>query len=250
MSLCSLGVNSFCGCPCHRAWGSVLQPECTCNCSSRQNYYVHTEIPLTSNSGTVTVTTNYDQLNKKIEYIDKYLEDIEKEGPFLNYDNLRYLISERDLLDARISKIEDRLREIDGWIGKQYCILSRDELTERILKLEKDNNTIFNSQTDIAQSVGTWNVLHTDMYKKIEKLEQHKNYQIDENRKLSRCMEEINEKLASLDTNSNMTSKDARKPYQCPACDGFGFQYIKKMDSATHDKMSCPACDCKGILWG
>lgn len=89
-------------------------------------------------------------------------------------------------LSMKLSRMESDLREfekqrVDPLIADMkefeadmfqakaaWCLLEK-----RIDKLEKDNNIIFSSQTEIAKSVGTWDALHTDMFKRIEKLEYH-----------------------------------------------------------------------------
>lgn len=104
-----------------------------------------------------------------------------------------------------------------------------------------------------------WISRNTEILKRIEKLETHKNYQIDENRKSSRRVDEIEErnkeylnKLAELSVKINKIRSECHvafeikneKPHKCPVCEGDGGTII----SGIIDEL-CRACEGTGILW-
>jgi hypothetical protein len=84
---------------------------------------------------------------------------------------------------------------------------------------------------------------------RLTSLETHKIAQIDENRKISRRVDELEEviRLLKEDIEDLQMFRHAKlnTPHKCPVCDGKGGFYI----SGTMDE-ECNACKGKGIVWG
>jgi len=76
------------------------------------------------------------------------------------------------------------------------------------------------------------------------RLEVHMNCQIDENRKISRRVDEAIEVLTEIQewiATFPHKQKSDKRPHRCPICDGFGI----------HDNAhQCRSCNGKGIVWG
>lgn len=102
----------------------------------------------------------------------------------------------------------------------------------------------------------------TDMYTElsIRVIAQHdfKLRQIDENRKISRRVDEIDETLKawnedfeyldSLKLNKRIKKLESRKPHKCPVCDGKGYCHSSGINIASGGQ--CQSCQGKGIVWG
>jgi len=76
---------------------------------------------------------------------------------------------------------------------------------------------------------------------RINKLEEHKIRQIDENRKVSKRMDELFKKFDFL---ANAAAKN-KKPHKCSMCNGIGGFYI----SGIMDE-ECSACEGSGLVLG
>ncbi len=94
-----------------------------------------------------------------------------------------------------------------------------------------------------------------DIVNRLEKLETNKNYQIDENRKISRRVDEISDFIDGLRDSFNHLSSlcTKRQPHKCPVCDGEGRTKCDpplRRENAVYFSMSCVACKETGIVWG
>lgn len=103
----------------------------------------------------------------------------------------------------------------------------------------------------------------TDMYKSLScsvaGFQDHKIRQIDENRKISKRMDELGTKFEYFMQNSSFNLNISvnepmpgelkpmvnKVPHKCPVCNGYGGTII----SGTIDEY-CHACEGKGIVWG
>ena len=103
-----------------------------------------------------------------------------------------------------------------------------------------------------------------------DKLENHRLFQIEENRKVSRKIDEFEERINKLENvkvifksttidSVNRRLKElessSRKPHKCPVCDGLCSKLITDRTSnapAEHYRKQnpCSACEGKGIIWG
>lgn len=70
---------------------------------------------------------------------------------------------------------------------------------------------------------------------RINKLEEHKNYPIDENRKVSKRVDELE-------------GKNNKKPYKCPVCNCDGWILDSYLSDAK--EIECHTCKGSGIIWG
>lgn len=85
-------------------------------------------------------------------------------------------------------------------------------------------------------------------------IEEHKNYQIDENRKVSRRLDELEKQI--LETRIQFIDKlgNEKKPHKCCVCEGTGnhsnqtprLMVLAKTQTGI---ICCEACDGKGVLW-
>lgn len=80
---------------------------------------------------------------------------------------------------------------------------------------------------------------HTDL---INNLVDHKIRQVDENRKLSRRIEEIADFCYR-------NWKHNKQPHKCPVCDGSG-RYKLATAQCNSDVIDCRSCEGTGIVWG
>lgn len=97
----------------------------------------------------------------------------------------------------------------------------------------------------------------TDHFKElqetIEELEQHKNYQIEENEKLSRRIDKLELLINALREkyNSMCAPSLKKEPHKCPVCDG---RRMKKNPLLTIKgeilNIDCGTCKGEGVLWG
>jgi len=102
-----------------------------------------------------------------------------------------------------------------------------------------------------------------ELRNRIEALHEHKLRQIDENRKISKKVDDLEEliyeekaKLRDLINMPNVAwSKYNKTPYQCPVCKGEGKIIINNGQVLTSYPLQyptkiCTSCEGKGIVWG
>lgn len=119
------------------------------------------------------------------------------------------------------------------------CYFNKDKnvspIVEKIQELEKLLN-------DFIKSANT----------RLEVLHNHKNYQIEENRKISKRVDELEEIIKRISEDDMRASKI---PHKCPICEGYGSKLITERTSvapADHYRKQnpCISCEGKGIVWG
>jgi hypothetical protein len=72
--------------------------------------------------------------------------------------------------------------------------------------------------------------------------------QVDENRKVSGRLDDLEERVKRLEEiYKNISYMKERIPYRCPICDGTG--YWKKIENHVACGGRCHSCDGKGIVW-
>jgi septal ring factor EnvC (AmiA/AmiB activator) len=101
------------------------------------------------------------------------------------------------------------------------------------------------------------NVIHDIL----DKLQDHKNRQIDENRKSSRRIDELESEIKELKRFQDVTHQqyqfiiNRKHPHKCPVCEGKGKLFPDKpevgmvWDLKTNNQV-CDPCEGKGIVWG
>lgn len=137
--------------------------------------------------------------------------------------------------------------EIENYIKEWRFIL--DEFGNKIIMLEEHIDKLhelINIEDRITAS---------DVLCRLTSLETHKNYQIDENRKVSKKIEELDEQLKFnievFKTNfSAIKSIQSEKFHKCPACSGEGIKKGEVLLSMPPQWPECRACEGKGIVWG
>jgi predicted nuclease with TOPRIM domain len=83
-------------------------------------------------------------------------------------------------------------------------------------------------------------------------IEDHKTRQLDENRKISHRVDELETEIKELKRFQDITHEqyklitDRKRPHKCPVCDGFG----KKLYLIAQESRLCDTCEGKGIVWG
>jgi hypothetical protein len=77
-------------------------------------------------------------------------------------------------------------------------------------------------------------------------LQEYHTRQIDENRKISRRVDELEELLKRI-TEDDIKAEIT--PYKCPVCEGKGFVFLIFSITDTRQE-ECRSCEGKGILWG
>lgn len=87
----------------------------------------------------------------------------------------------------------------------------------------------------------------------INKIEEHKIRQIDENRKISARVEDIEAAIYKIE--HSQKDHDHKIPHKCPVCEGRGIvatglkiEEVYGTDLKT--SKDCKSCEGKGILWG
>jgi hypothetical protein len=108
------------------------------------------------------------------------------------------------------------------------------------------NNGLKAEQQRIDKLESTVSILER-YTKTIGMLCDHKNYQIDENKKISRRVDELEKVFICFkqDFETSMEYMKAKHPHKCPICDG-----MRKFKVFGKDiEADCPACEGKGIVW-
>ncbi len=92
-------------------------------------------------------------------------------------------------------------------------------------------------------------ITSSDVLNRLTSLETRKNYQTEENRKVSKRLNEISNYIARFedDIHDLQVFKSAKlnTPHKCPICYGLGGTKI----SGTVDQR-CNSCEGKGVIWG
>lgn len=243
------------------------------------------------------IKANEEGLNKCFEWI----ENIEK----CRVDDVPVTFS---LLVKRIEEFENELTT------KKYMEQNLREACARIEKLEDNYDSKRDTRKDLNDSLSAIQndyknkieLLEThistvhdlvnmedritacDVLNRLTLLENHKNYQIDENRKVSRKFDEIESQLkrlegfihpdlilwARVDVTGRLEileklskrfeddihdlqvfkSAKVKLPHKCPVCNGSGEWELQSIDETIRNDnkrfKTCHSCEGKGVLWG
>ena len=165
-------------------------------------------------------------LNKCFEWIEK-LE--------ANYDFKRD--TRKDLNDSLSAiqddyknKIEKHEQEINSVIGQLEGLSDHIEKVHDLVNLED-------------------RVTASDVLNRLTSLETHKNYQTEENRKVSKRMNEFEKQI--LETRVQFIGELGNKkiPHKCPICEGKGkYQSLNPEPPYVLHNL-CETCEGKGIIW-
>ncbi len=90
--------------------------------------------------------------------------------------------------------------------------------------------------------------------KRIATLEQHKNYQIAENKKVSRFLDRLQSQFDEVCKNYDANRVIVhREPFKCPVCEGCGNDKGTRESNPNFEfcmkYASCHACKGKGMVW-
>lgn len=115
-------------------------------------------------------------------------------------------------------------------------------------------------------NINSPNYRFDELEEKIKSLQEHKIRQIDENRKISVRVDELNDEIHEIDANvqtlmdfmESIQSSYFKKPHKCPICLGIGKITIQNQPIFekggkyinTDSKNTCISCEGKGIVWG
>ena len=184
----------------------------------------------------------FSDIHKRVKEINKMSGCHDSEDK-----NVFYLVKQIQELEKRLNCIEHLIEHSHDGIEK--CFDKIEEVESLAKKYPPENR------------YGTLK----DILCRIEQLENHKNYQIDENRKSSKRIDDIikimvqadcklENDLIKLDISIKNVEKlfydelhrireRDKKPYKCPVCDGTGSAYFANIKD-------CHVCEGKGIIWG
>lgn len=150
-------------------------------------------------------------------------------------------------LNDRLLEAERTIAGIDGDMSFVPTFESIRDLDDRIKQI---NDWILDKQEFLKY-----------LDDRIDKLEEHKNRQIDENRKISRCFDEL-ERCIDV-TVEIYKNKASNKPHRCPVCEGkvkilidpstplSGFEgAFGQRDANGIYYRNCVSCEGSGIVWG
>lgn len=188
------------------------------------------------------------------------------------------MVEQMQRLEKEIEILKIRLTEHEDWTRKD-----EDSIYERLKKIDgrdkvqiEINRKVSDAINDLRERVSSleeqfklqdeYNCVMSETYSshqtRIENLESHKTMQIDENRKISRRVDEldkwvadhqkegeeygdiIEERIKDLEESYQglfHEVKVGRKPHRCPICKGTTF---------CEAGMCCAPCDGAGIVWG
>lgn len=165
------------------------------------------------------------------------LEDRITASDILNRLTLLEMSIHPDSTSPAISSLAERMRILEEFYNQQRNIISALETANG----ENSRQLIFIQEQD--KQGFSWHKGQIEaLAERIKSLEEHKNYQIDENRKVSKRMDVFEDDIHDLQV---FKSAKLNQPHKCPVCDGLGGTKI----SGTIDE-ECLSCKGRGIVWG
>lgn len=113
----------------------------------------------------------------------------------------------------------------------------------------------------LESQMKTSNEMYIELTKSLQVLHEHKIRQIDENMKVLRRLDEIENGLinrigilgTALQQLSDENHKLRKTPHKCPVCEGEGRITLKVplvTKTSTCYSINCVPCEGKGIIWG
>lgn len=159
------------------------------------------------------------------------------------YNQQRNTISALETVNGENSRqlifIQEQDKQGFSWHKGQI-----EALAERIKSLENQTT---------KDAVYNQNCFH-GFLDKIKNLEEHKNYQIDENRKVSKRLDEIDKQIIETRIQFINQIGNEKRPHTCPVCNGTGELELQSIEETINNDnkrfKTCHSCEGKGVLWG
>lgn len=217
-----LNYPNFCSCDCHKAWFSVIPPNCFCRCNDNQllPYKIKT-----TNDLELRVMQGFNEEEKvEEERLSKVFQGMDGTSD----GSLGFPKSEEE-------KVEDKKENYATFEDYEYLLRERNLLMERIEKLELHKKTVNEKINEIVDFDNSIRESMTQLMRRIDLIVKDYNEmnikRMSENTLISR-------RLTDLEVCDN-----GKKPHKCPVCDGFG-KATQFIDG------HCTACEGKRIVWG
>ena len=136
----------------------------------------------------------------------------------------------------------NEIKRLDGFIHPDLILWARTDVTGRIEALEALSKTQveINKNSDYDERINDIEKINAE--KRLIALETHKNYQTEENRKVSKRIDEI---CNNFDENRVLIHRES---HPCPICEGKGFVFLMYSITDSH-QVECKSCKGKGIVW-
>lgn len=183
----------------------------------------------------------FDVINKKQDgnsvRIEK-LENISTKDSIYNQSIFNNLVEEINSLRGQLEGLNAHISKVHDLVNLEDRITACDVLN-RLTLLENQCKNGYEYQKGIIDG----------FQERIKSLEFHKNLQINENRKVSKRLDEISNYISRFEDDIHdlqvFKSAKLKTPHKCPVCEGLGGTKI----SGTIDE-ECHSCQGKGIVWG
>lgn len=248
-------ANITCSLNCH-AWGSIVAPICSCESQSKP---VNPEL----------LQDNFDWVKKQIEDLHALVTDLRCENKELKSYIKQAEQHFQDCIDkirydnnGRIEKLEqqklmyksnlmddafERIKKLESY--KHYCVSqTRLEILENFYNEMKEKMDKF-SELDILDEIqqqitplnlritNTINFFENVFFDRIKKLEEHHVRQIDENRKISKRVDEIESITNNLPKNEILVvGRLGQELIKCETCKGHGIHWKGKSNAINEEQ--------------
>ena len=189
-----------------------------------------------------------DHYIKVINRLDKLEEDSENHP---THENLMMVEEITNELDRKVSNLEseNKMRQDTIACVDRAYDTACEELHKRLDKLE-ERDKLHQKNVERIES-GLIQFMEHNHH-----LTQSHKCQIDENRKISARVDELEKTVSELADKiaeiANFYYKEKKTPQRCPVCNGEGRVTLNeplKKDNTTYFSISCVPCEGKGIVW-
>lgn len=156
---------------------------------------------------------DFDSMAKRVMEFQRGQKMTKENGSLIMWEDYLYLLREIQILQKRADANDDTVGIVDVAYNAAH-----DKLEERINKLEEYVNA--------HKALPSWD-LHP-LYETVKKLEEHHTRQIDENRKISRCVDEIDDNYITILGNAERRIENFE--YHKNEFNAFGAVIAEKID--------------------
>lgn len=151
---------------------------------------------------------------------------------------------------TEIQKCEMHSIAYENYFGDWICPKCHLERSSEVGELEKPVSPMVEQMQRLEERIKEledWTRTDEEViYARIKELTDHKNYQTDENRKISRHVDELEKSFKVV-----LQFQENKKPHKCPVCNGKCSTTLKELTCGTpFIVMPCSSCEGKGIVWG